>query len=99
MLLALIRQLHRLLVILQGKMSSHTSRFFRQKDTELRLWFNSLISKDGTNAIAVIRDALTCLRLIQLHAAGQSWQEWVERANAALILVESFERGLVEDEG
>lgn len=63
-------------------------------------------STQKINALAIVSyesdakaicDALACLRTVQLHANGLTWQEWLAKASAAIKVVDNiFEEELGE---
>jgi len=62
---------------------------FPKSDTELYKFVMSQVSGYG-DASQWMRGAAECLRLIQTHANGQSWQEWIERASNLMTAADAY---------
>lgn len=53
----------------------------------------------GTLPIVNITEAIECIRLVQSHAVGLTWREWIERAVVAMQVVDNlFGNALEKDE-
>lgn len=62
---------------------------FRPQDLELYNFIMSQVNGFG-DASQIMREAATCLRTVQLHANGLTWQEWLVKAEAAIKVVDNI---------
>lgn len=73
------------------KKIEHTTISFRPEDKELYDWFLSQVKRWSDKSFTG-RDALACLRTVQLHANGLTWQEWLVKAEAAISPEQEYQR-------
>lgn len=68
---------------------------FTKRNLDLLEWAISEAERQRRPIAWIGQDAFDCLRAVQQHASGLTWQEWLTKADQALTLLER-EHGSLE---